>query len=222
LKIEQDKPVQVAIAVPSMDDVKADFAFSLAMMVNHIHSEPIPGLQALGILNKRTSILPDSRNLLAQQAIDQGFSHILWIDSDMKFQTDMLAKLLRHRLPIVGINASMRATPYKTTAQTAPNVRLATNHSSSGIEKVERMGLGVVLHEVSVLHAIKKRPWFTFEYLKGKHIHRGEDYYFGLKVQKAGYTLHIDHDVSKTVGHVGSFAHYPMRDDPNADAEPVE
>lgn len=222
MKIEHDSPTRVAIAVPSADEVKADFAFSLATMVNHIHSEPIPGLEALGILNWRTTVLPDSRNILAQQSIEGGFTHILWIDSDMKFMPDMLHRLMHHRLPIVGINASMRKPPYKTTAMTAPGVNCVTNHDSTGIEKVQRMGLGVVLHTIDVLNAIKKRPWFSFEYLKSKHIHRGEDYYFGLKVQKAGFTLHIDHDVSKTVGHVGSFAHYPMRDDPNTSDEATE
>ncbi len=209
-RIEQDKPTRVVICVPSGDDVKADFAFSLAAMVNHAHGEQIPGLQMLGIANKRTSLLPDSRNMLAQEAIEGGFTHLLWIDSDMSFPRDMLGRLLRHRVPIVGINASMRNPPFKTTALTAPGVNCVTNADSTGLEKVERMGMGVVLHTVDVLHAIRKRPFFSFEYLKSKHKHRGEDYYFCDKVKKAGFQLCIDHDVSKQVGHVGSFAFYPM------------
>lgn len=219
MKVEQEQPIRVLICVPSGDDVKADFAFSLAAMINHAHGEQIPGLEALGIQNKRTSVLPDSRNSLAQDAIDGGYTHLLWIDSDMRFPRDMLARLLRHGVPIVGINASMRNPPYKTTAMTAPGVNCITNRDSSGLEKVQRMGMGVVLHTVEVLHAIHKRPYFTFEYLKSRHKHRGEDYYFGEKVTKAGFRLVIDHDVSKEVGHVGSFAHYPMRDFDREDAD---
>ncbi len=210
MNIEQEPGARVAICVPSGDEVKADFAFSLAAMVNH--APGTPNLEALGLLNQRVSVLPDSRNILAQQAIDGGYTHLLWIDSDMKFPHNMLARLMRHSVPIVGINASMRQPPFKTTALTAPGVNCVTNRNSTGLEKVERMGMGVVLHTVDVLHAIRKRPYFTFEYLKSKHKHRGEDYYFGEKVKKAGFRLVIDHDVSKEVGHVGSFAHYPMRD----------
>ena len=212
--IEQEQPVRVAICVPSGDEVKADFAFSLASMINH--APGTPNLEVLGLLNQRISVLPDSRNILAKQAVDGGFTHLLWIDSDMSFPHDMLARLMRHRVPIVGINASMRNPPFKTTALTAPGVNCITNLDSTGLEKVERMGMGVVLHTVDVLHAIRKRPYFSFEYLKSKHKHRGEDYYFGEKVKRAGYQLVIDHDVSKEVGHVGSFAHYPMRDQASA------
>jgi len=212
MELAPEQPSRVVIAVPCGDEVKADFCFSLAAMVNHVHSEPIPGLEALGIMNFRTSVLPDSRNILAQKALEGGFTHILWIDSDMCFGHDMLSRLMRHRVPFVGINASMRQPPYMTTAMVAPGVNLVTNAHSSGLEKVERMGLGVVLHTTEVLRAIKKRPWFSFDYVRHKHIHRGEDYVFCNKVKKAGFTLWVDQDVSKDVGHVGSHAFYPVRD----------
>lgn len=219
MRIESEQPSRVAITVPCMDDVKSDFAFSLAAMINHAHADQIPGLEALGILNWRTTVLPDSRNIIAQKAVEEGFTHLLWIDSDMKFPHDMLGRLLRHRVDFVGINASMRNPPFKTTAMRVKGENLITNSHSSGLEKVERVGLGVVLHTVDVLHRIRKRPWFTFEYMPSKHVHRGEDYVFCQKVRKAGFEIWVDHDVSKEVGHVGQHAFYPVRDEPQEDEQ---
>lgn len=212
MELAAESPIRVVIAIPSMDDVKADFAFSLAAMVNHIHESRIPGLKALAIANFRTSILPDSRNILAQQAVDNDFTHILWIDSDMKFPYDMLGRLLKHRLNFVGINASQRRPPYRTTAMASKGNNLLTTSDSSGLEKVERVGLGVVLHTIEVFRRIKKRPWFSFDYIPSKRIHRGEDYVFCQKVNKAGFQIWVDQDVSKEVGHVGEHAFMPMRD----------
>lgn len=217
MELTPEKPVRVAIATPCEDEVKTEYAFSLAAMVNLVHGQQIPGLEALGILNRRTSVLPDSRNALAAMAVEGGYTHMLWIDSDMKFPPDMLQRLLARRVPFVGINASMRRPPYRTTAMLKDRELLVTNKDSTGLEKVERVGMGVVLHEVEVLMRIKKPPWFSFGYVKHKRVHRGEDYYFCEKVRKAGYQIYVDQDVSKDVGHIGEFVFYPVRDEVTED-----
>ncbi len=217
MEVVPEKPVRVAIAVPCQDDVKTEFAFSLASMVNSIHSQQIPGLEALGILNRRTTVLPDSRNALAAMALEGDFTHILWIDSDMRFPPDMLQRLLARGVPFVGINASMRRPPYRNTAMLKDRVLLETHKHSTGLEKVERVGMGVVLHEVEVLRRFKKLPYFSFGYVKFKRVHRGEDYYFCEKVRKAGYQIYVDQDVSKDVGHIGEFVFYPVRDEVTED-----
>ncbi len=213
MEVKPEKPIRVVIATPCGDEVKAEFAFSLAAMVNYTHSQRIPGLEALAIMNWRTTVLPDSRNTLSQKALDDDYTHMLWIDSDMKFPHDMLSRLLEHRVAFVGINASMRRPPYRTTALVADKEPLVTNRNSTGLEKVHRTGMGVVLHTVDILRKIRKPPFFSFGYVKYKNVHRGEDYYFCEKVKKAGFQLYVDQDVSKEVGHVGEFVYYPVREE---------
>lgn len=209
MEVVSEEPIKVAIAIPSGDEVKTVFAMDLATMINHVHTAQIPGLQALGIINYRLTLLPDSRNELARQAVESGFTHILWIDSDMSFPHDMLERLLSHRVDFVGINASMRRPPYKTTVKINDTDLLVTNKDSTGLEKVQSCGLGVVLHTTAVLKRLKKRPWFSFEYLSRKDIHRGEDYFFCKKVKRAGFEIFVDQDLSKQVGHIGEFVFYP-------------
>jgi hypothetical protein len=58
-------------------------------------------------------------------------------------------------------------------------------------------------------------PWFDLTYLPEKGIFRGEDYAFCEKAKAAGYSLHIDHDISKEVMHVGSFEFNPLHIPPS-------
>ena len=40
-----------------------------------------------------SSLIYESRNNLAAKAIDEGFDRVLWLDSDMRFEPDMLEKM---------------------------------------------------------------------------------------------------------------------------------
>ena len=53
-------------------------------------------------------------------------------------------------------------------------------------------------------------PYFNLEYLPEKDEFRGEDYYFFDHARAAGWDLYIDHDLSKEVYHMGSFAYNPQ------------
>jgi hypothetical protein len=206
----ESREIRVAICVPAGESVRAEFAFSLASMMMRADGEHVPGLVGIGIHTYRSSLLPDSRNILAAQALEANYTHVLWIDSDMTFPHDALARLLRHDVDCVGVNASRKQLPIVTTAETSPGERLLTLEESSGLEKVHRMGLGMMLVTTDALRKIRKRPLFAFEWVGGKGVHRGEDYFFCAKLRKAGITLYVDHDLSKNVGHVGGMVYVPQ------------
>lgn len=214
MQFVKSQPLQIAICLPSTGTVRVGFALSLASMINHTHAQQPSGLGALGILSQQTSILPHSRELLTEQALEGGFSHMLWIDSDMTFPHDALIRLMGHRMPCVGVNASNRCAPVHTTAESGPGVRLETTKDSAGLEKVHRMGFGLLLVETDAVRKIAIRPWFDFEWVDELSTHRGEDFYFCAKLREAGVTMYIDHDLSKEVGHIGSFTFYPTMAEP--------
>lgn len=210
MQVAEEKPITVAITYPSQDQVMARFAQSLACMVNATHSQGFPGLAAIGILNTQSSVLPNARNELTEQAMAHGFSHQLWVDSDMEFPSNTLLRLLAHRKDVVGINAVMRRPPFKTTVEVTPGVMLETNPDSTGLEKVHRMGTGLMLVDLDVVRRIRKRPLFTFEWIGGQNRFRGEDVVFCQRLRKAGAALWVDQDLSKEVGHVGTYSYRPV------------
>jgi hypothetical protein len=208
LTIEHDRK-RVAILSPAMDMCHTGFAMCLAHMVQKTLLQPPENLEALTINSFGVSILPFGRQVLAKTAIEQGVTHMLWIDSDMEFPSDMLLRFLKRDEPIIGINAMNRRKPFRNTAMTGPDEPLVTTQDSSGLEKVYRMGFGVVWMAVEVVERMEL-PWFEFVWVPEVSLFMGEDYSFFEKAKTLGYELYVDHDISKQVYHLGTFGYNPQ------------
>ena len=77
--------MNILIAVPSMDSVPAVFAQSLAMLKK---------VGNCAIAFQVGSLVYDSRNNLAKHAVKMGADYVLWLDSDMIFEPDLLENML--------------------------------------------------------------------------------------------------------------------------------
>ena len=73
------------IAVPCMDTVDTMFSNCLLSL-----KKP----EGTMIQFQSSSLVYDSRNKLADVAVEQGFTHIMWFDSDMVFESDTMMRLL--------------------------------------------------------------------------------------------------------------------------------
>lgn len=207
--VTTDPPKKVAVCTPAGDMVHTEYASSKDHMLMYSFGTQDPRLGNLAIYTYGSSILPFSRQMLAQMALDQGATHLLWIDSDMAFPRDLIHRFLGHTEPIVGINAMSRRPPHNNTAQSAPGVQIETRPESTGTEKVYRVGFGVAWIAAEVFKAIEP-PWFEFEWSSELKCYRGEDYVFCERAAKAGFECVIDHDISKLVMHVGHFGYNPL------------
>ena len=86
-----NKQAKILVGIPCQEMVNVNFVTSL------MHLQKPPGSQ---ITFTQSSILPQSRDTLADIAIKEGYSHILFIDSDMTFPYDALHKLFVHNVDI--------------------------------------------------------------------------------------------------------------------------
>lgn len=200
---------RVAVLTPCDDMVKSEYHGSMIQMLQRTYAERNSPIEMISVQAFGSSILPFSREQLAIYAINVGATHTLWIDSDMKFPADMLLRLYRHHQPIVGINAMSRREPYRNCAQVRPDEQLTTTLDSSGLEKVHRMGFGVVWIDVEIFKAMG-HPYFDFEYVPEKGVWRGEDFGFFDRARTLGHEFYVDHDLSKEVFHMGSFGFNPV------------
>ena len=78
--------MKVFIAIPSLDTVPALFCQSLALLQRA--GDTIVGFQV-------GSLVYNARNELARQAIKSEADWVLWLDSDMVFEPDLLKKMLK-------------------------------------------------------------------------------------------------------------------------------
>ena len=84
------KPVKLMIAVPCMDYMHCDFVKSLNALTIHLCRE---GWNFNVEIHSGTLVY-FARNRLASKAINEGYTHILFLDSDMVFDENIVETLM--------------------------------------------------------------------------------------------------------------------------------
>ncbi len=154
----------------------------------------------------RVDALRDSAVTLALQ---QGHSHLLFLDADMVWPSDVIERMLRHHvMGIVGGLYIMKEPPY------AP-VALGHRHQVEGSQvdqflyemdygtdliEVDVLGMGCTLVPTAVFRALGPRPWFEYKDDDQGWPKVTEDVPLCLKAKAAGFKVYLDPTVK--CGHV--------------------
>jgi hypothetical protein len=133
--------------------------------------------------------------------MEAGATHVLWLDSDMRFPKDALGRLLAHGEPIVGANYTTRRPPYLPTAETAEGY-LFGSPDLDGLVEVSHLGMGLLLVDTDVFRKIGE-PYFALGYNRQDGSYVGEDFYFCKKARDHGYKVYVDQTLSREVRHIG-------------------
>lgn len=151
------------------------------------------------------TLIADQRQKLAMMALQHKADHLLFLDSDMRFPRDLVRRLMAHDKDAVACNYSTRRLPAKPVAWSDfSSQTLLSSHDRNGVEPVDAVGMGAMLVKSSVFDKLPQ-PWFQIVYSKSGRAFIGEDIYFCQLAKAHGVTVHVDHDTSKLVRHIGSF-----------------
>lgn len=186
---------KILIGVPCMETLPVDFVNCELKLRKPIGTE---------IMHLSLSVPDVAREKIAQYAIANKFSHVMFIDSDMVFQADVMTKLLDYDLDIVSGLAFQRKPPYSPClyemlrfAETdAERVKILT-HYKRGLTEVEGCGMFGCLIKTSVFEEIYKTERYIFSPYPGY----GEDLTFCLRARKAGFKIYADTSIQ--FGHLG-------------------
>lgn len=192
--------MKVFIAVPSLDTVPALFCQSLALLQRA--GDTMIGFEV-------GSLVYNARNNLARQAIKSEADWVLWLDSDMVFEPDLLKKMLKvceeNDIDFLTGLCFRRKPPYTpclfdrldkmehgasyTTIMSVPEGRF----------KVGGCGFAGVLMSTDVLLSVAARfGGRMFDPLEGF----GEDVSFCWRARQCGYEIWCDSDIE--LGHIGN------------------
>lgn len=189
--------MKIFIAIPSMDQVPAQFAQSLATL-NKVDGECLVSFQ-IG------SLIYHSRDALARKAIECDADYILWLDSDMVFAPDTLAKLLEDRESgdIISGLYFRRVHPFSPVLFDKLDIENG-KCDWSGFEKIPNeifeiggCGFGCVLMRTDIIFEIASRFHELFSPIGSV----GEDLSFCWRARQCGYKIVCDPRI--TLGHVG-------------------
>lgn len=192
----------IAICVPARDEVSTGFAHDLAIMSARFYGNA-PSGTLFNVNFVAGTLIADQRQKLVMMAIKQGADYILFLDSDMRFPSYLLERLLAHDKDIVACNYATRRLPVKTVAfSDFAELKCVYSLDKTGLEEVDAVGMGAMLIKTEIFKKLPL-PWFSISYLPSGNMYIGEDIYFCKLAQANGMKVYVDHDLSKDVRHIG-------------------
>lgn len=191
--------MKVFIAVPSMDMLPALFCQSLAMLQRA--GDTVVGFE-MG------SLVYNARNNLARQAIKAEADWVLWLDSDMVFEPNLLQKMLsvctENNIDFLTALCFRRKPPYTPCLfDRLERVESGASYTAimsvpDGRFQVGGCGFAGVLLSTDVLMSVAaKFNGRMFDPFEGF----GEDVAFCWRARQCGYEIWCDSDIE--MGHVG-------------------
>jgi len=197
--------VNVAIVSPVSDMCASFWAYDLARLPAY---SGVTGIKSR-LMFSSGSLTEKNRQRIADVVMGHGtFTHMLWLDSDMRFPPDTLERLLKHDKDMVCASYTERTNPFLPVAFPDiedTTVRGFTLPDTTGLAPIDACGFGCSLIKTEVFKNIE-RPYFVVGWTPhgGGH-HVGEDLYFYIKAKNAGYQLWMDHDLTKELAHIGRY-----------------
>lgn len=196
--------MKTMIAIPCLDNVPSLFMEKLLALKR---------LPDTLIVTSRSSLIYDSRNLLCQMAMDKGIERILWLDSDMTFDPDLMKRLsadLDAGCRMVSALCFTRKNPIKPVIYSETGYKECDDGSgrfntfSTCIEdypkdelfEVKGIGFAATMMDVMVIKQVYDRFGSPFSPINGF----GEDLSFCRKCDELGIPMHCDSRIK--VGHI--------------------
>lgn len=126
----------------------------------------------------------EARIKLVYHFLKNGFTHLFFCDDDMEPGVDCIRNLLIKDEDIISARYMMKNNFELKDCQEGA-------HILSGVQKVDRIGLGACLIKRAVLERFKPEDLFSVTYKDGEIV-EGEDHSFCRKVKEAGFEVNYD------------------------------
>lgn len=157
-------------------------------------------------------LVSDLRNRAAAHAIGLGATHVLFLDADMTWPSDVLDRMLAHHdRGIVSGLYHLKNWPHWPVALRQPTANLATTsvdyhydaqvHEQDGLVPEALVGMGCTLVPTVVFHAMPE-PWFAYRQNTRGVWAVTEDVPFCEKAAALGVPIWVDPSVK--CGHIGA------------------
>ena len=192
--------MKTLIAVPCMDYLEANFV------------ECLLDLKKVGetdVVLLKSSLVYDARNQAAAKAISEKYDYVLWIDSDMTFEPDMMEKMFAS----IGTHNMLtalcfaRRPPFKpciykhisveqTGIASLPKTEVWYDYPRDQIVEIEACGFACVLQKVDMLDAMVSTYGVPFFPIAGL----GEDLSFCFRAKQLDIKMYADTSIK--IGHI--------------------
>ena len=184
---------KIAIGMACQDTIKTKTAFSLIHSLRYAPFE-------YDFFVQMSCDLIGNRVRLIRQAIEGGFTHLLFVDHDVFFPprkgVSVITRLLEQEKDIIGAPYNFRSLPLKSTAFPVDGEDLSKPYRCHAIPT------GLMLINLKIFEKIPE-PWIQFgRDAKGNMVH-GEDAFLCQKAIEHGFEVWADPTLD--VKHIGDY-----------------
>jgi hypothetical protein len=190
---------RLLIAIPTTDYVPADFVKSLAKLQQELGRRGV----AYDVEVQSGTLVYVARNRLANKAINDHYTHVLWIDSDMVFNEKIYEDLKDVGKEMVCGAFVSRRPPYGPCIYSSIEENAIEKVKEFGTRpfRVDGCGFALVLTSVDLLQAVTQKFGTCFQPTP----YYGEDLAFCWRVKQLGREIWCEPTVRP--GHI---AHVPV------------
>lgn len=191
--------MKLLIAIPTVDYIHHLFAESLNKLTRKLDVDGID----YDVKFQSGTLIYLERDALVKYAVQNKFTHMLWLDADMVFSDDILDKFMKDYKPFVScIYVSRHRNKNSVLFDDLLWSHRITKYPEE-LFRIEGCGFGCVLMETKIPQAIMDEHGTCFI----PSARYGEDLAFCEKVLKHGYEMWANPNV--IVGHIGNTIYYP-------------
>jgi len=196
---------KLCVGMPTLGSVRSETMYCVITSLFHTVAKTGCGIH---LIFPAGGMCDDARRKCAQEALDIGASHLMFIDSDMVFPDNGIVTLASRDKQVIGANYNMRMKAGFSTVKMDDGqgniVPMAGNLLPNTLFKCYAIATGFMLIETAVFRKITK-PWFSYSYDEEGDYTRGEDVYFCEKVRGKGIEVWCDPTIR--VGHIGEYVY---------------
>ena len=195
--------MKTLICIPCMDMVHTEFMKSLL------------GMRRVGDTKYTiacSSLIYDARNTMARKAVKEGFDRVLWLDSDMSFEPDLMERLsarldegyefvsglyFTRKAPVRPVLYSECGYYENEKGEVTPAAVWYDEYPRDTIFEVKGVGFGGVMMTTEVISKVAEKFGLPFAPMLGF----GEDLSFCGRASQVGVKMYVDGTIK--MGHVG-------------------
>lgn len=195
------EPFRLLVGVPTTDYMPADFVKSLIGLTGHMSHEGIH----YQVEVKAGTLVYFARNSLANMAVEKGFTHLLFLDSDMVFDEMIVETLLFSGKGFVCGAFQSRRPPYGSCVFT--RLKPLERVKDYGMEpfRVAGCGMACTMIRTDILKTVLQTYGTCFDPAMIDGVSFGEDLAFCWRAAKTGAEIWCD-----PTARVGHIAHRPV------------
>jgi hypothetical protein len=194
--------MKLLIAIPTNDYMHYQFVECLTKLVKRLDEDGIE----YDIAYQGATLVYVGRDKLAQKAMNECYTHMLWLDSDMIFTEDLLDDLMFSGKPFVTGIAHSRRAPHVSCVfkEIWPKVdRWEGCEYPSNTFQIGGCGFACVLIETEIVRNVYNKNGTAFFPMR----ELGEDLAFCKRATEMGYEIWAEPCVR--LGHIGHITIYP-------------